>query len=74
MDMHKNIKYFAVDPDILKKVSGQGSQVFSNGIFSMVVNGSPIQGNLIRAGHFYHIPEGRILIVLDGRAKVHLNL
>ncbi len=72
--MTKNIRYFAVDPDLLKGVGGEGSQVFSNGIFSMVVNGSPILGNLIRAGHFYHIPEGRILIVLDGRAKVHLNL
>lgn len=74
MNMLKNIKYFPVDPDILKVVGGEGSQVFSNGIFSMVVNGSPIHGNLIRAGNFYHIPEGRILIVLEGRAKVHLNL
>lgn len=58
----------------LREVVGEKSHIFTHDDFIMVVNGSPMQSKFIRQGHIYNVKEGRILLVLEGKADVSVDL
>ena len=64
MGKKQTMNYFSVEPDKLKEIGGEQSHIFSNGNFSMVINGGPMRGKFLREGQIYHVVEGRILIAL----------
>jgi AraC-like DNA-binding protein len=74
MGKKQTMNYFSVEPDKLKEIGGEQSHIFSNGNFSMVINGGPMRGKFLREGQIYHVVEGRILIALEGKATVDIDL
>ena len=68
------IESFSIANTDLRKLAGGKSHIFTNDDFSMVVNGGPMRGKLLRQGQIYNVLEGRILMVLEGEADVSLNL
>lgn len=74
MSKVKTIHSFSIDHVNLHDLAGEKSHVFSNNDFSMVVNGSPIRGNFLHPGQIYNVPEGRIMMMLEGEADISIDL
>lgn len=74
MAKQKDIKYFSADSIDLQEALAPQTRFFTNDYISIVMNGAPKAAPFLKEGQVYHIVEPRLLLVLDGRADVSLNM
>ena len=74
MAKKETIHSFSIDQINLHDLVGEKNHIFTNNDLSMVINVSPLHGKFLHPGQTYHVPEGRMMMMLEGEADISIDL
>lgn len=74
MGKTKNINYFSVANMDLRQIGGDKTHIINNDDVTIIMNGYPRNGTILREGEIYQLPEPRLLLVMSGEAYINLDL